>query len=193
MSRLILCVLLALLLVAPAHAADKMRIVASFSILGDMARQVAGDDAEVVVLVGPNGDAHIFEPLPADAEKLAGAKLVLVNGLGLDNWIDRLVAASGYKGPVVTVSKGVEPRTMVEADSGSKQVVTDPHAWQDLANGVVYVSNIVDALSTADPANAGRYRAAGDRYIETLRALDGDVRRRIEKVAARQAPGHHQP
>ena len=182
MSRLILCVLLALLLVAPAHAADKMRIVASFSILGDMARQVAGDDAELVVLVGPNGDAHIFEPLPADAEKLAGARVLLVNGLGLDNWMDRLVAASGYKGPVVTVSKGVEPRTMV-GDSGSKQVVADPHAWQDLANGVVYVSNIVDALSAADPANAGRYRAAGDRYIETLRALDGDVRRRIEKVA----------
>ena len=62
-------------------------------------------------------------------------------------------------------------------------MVADPHAWQDLANGVVYVSNIVDALSAADPANAGRYRAAGDRYIETLRALDGDVRRRIEKVA----------
>ena len=165
MSRLILCVLLALLLVAPAHAADKMRIVASFSILGDMARQVAGDDAELVVLVGPNGDAHIFEPLPADAEKLAGARVLLVNGLGLDNWTDRLVAASGYKGPVVTVSKGVEPRTMV-GDSGSNQVVADPHAWQDLANGVVYVSNIVDALSAADPANAGRYRAAGDRYIE---------------------------
>ena len=182
MSRLILSVLLGVLLVVPAHAADKIRIVASFSILGDMARQIAGDDTEVVALVGPDGDAHIFEPLPADAAKLASAKLVLVNGLGLDNWMDRLVAASGYKGPVVTLSKGVEPRTMVDTDSGSEQVVTDPHAWQDLANGVVYVTNIVDALSTADPANAGRYRAAGDRYIETLRALDGEVRSRIEKV-----------
>lgn len=182
MSRLILSVLLGVLLVVPAHAADKIRIVASFSILGDMARQIAGDDTEVVALVGPDGDAHIFEPLPADAAKLASAKLVLVNGLGLDNWMDRLVAASGYKGPVVTLSKGVEPRTMVDTDSGSGQVVTDPHAWQDLANGVVYVTNIVDALSTADPANAGRYRAAGDRYIETLRALDGEVRSRIEKV-----------
>jgi zinc/manganese transport system substrate-binding protein len=182
MQKIALASLMMMLLVMPVQAADKIHVIASFSILGDMVEQVAGDRAEVAVLVGPNGDAHTFEPLPSDAKKLANAKLVLVNGLGLDPWMDRLVSASGYKGPVVVASKGVEPRTMVEEESGSKHIVTDPHAWQDLANGVIYISNIVEALSKADPANAAQYRSVGDRYIAKLRALDAEVRQQIDKV-----------
>jgi ABC-type Zn uptake system ZnuABC Zn-binding protein ZnuA len=75
--------------------AEKMQVIASFSILGDMVKQVAGDKAAVLTLVGPNGDANVFDPLPADAQKLTSAKLVFVNGLGLDSWIDRLTSASG--------------------------------------------------------------------------------------------------
>jgi zinc/manganese transport system substrate-binding protein len=182
MRKLALAVFVTLLLVLPAHAAEKIQVVASFSILGDMAAEIAGGKADIVVLVGANGDAHTFEPSPADAKKLSDSKLVLVNGLGLDGWMERLVAASGYTGPVVVASRGIEPRTMTEEESGSSETVIDPHAWQDLTNGIVYVANIVDALAKADPANAADYRARGDRYVGRLRALDADIRREIATV-----------
>src|SRR5262245_33113144 len=182
MRKLALAVLLTLLPVLPAHAAEKIQVVASFSILGDMAAEIAGDKADIVVLVGANGDAHTFEPSPADARKLSDSKLVLVNGLGLDGWMERLVAASGYTGPVIVASRGIEPRTMIEEEPGSSRTVIDPHAWQDLTNGIVYVANIVDALAKADPANAADYRARGERYVDRLRALDADIRREIAKV-----------
>jgi zinc/manganese transport system substrate-binding protein len=182
MRKIALAFLMMLPLVLPVRAADKIHVIASFSILGDMVKQIAGDRAEVAVLVGPNGDAHTFEPLPSDAKKLTDAKLVLVNGLGLDPWMDRLISASSYKGPVVVASKGVEPRTMVEDETGNKKTVTDPHAWQDLSNGVIYISNIVEALSKVDPVNAAQFRAVGDQYIGKLRALDADVRQQIDKV-----------
>ncbi len=180
--KLALAALVALSLVLPVRAAEKIQVVASFSILGDMAAEIAGDKADILVLVGPNGDAHAFEPSPADAKKLSDAELVLVNGLALDGWMDRLAKASGYTGPVVIASSGIEPRTMIEEESGSSETVVDPHAWQDLSNGVVYVSNIVEALAKADPSNAADYRARGERYIGRLRALDADIRREIAKV-----------
>jgi zinc/manganese transport system substrate-binding protein len=183
MRQLAYALVTMLLLVLPASAADRIQVVASFSILGDMVAQVAGDRAEVLVLVGPNGDAHAFEPLPSDAKKLSNSKLVIVNGLGLDGWMDRLVSASGYTGPVVVASKGVEPRTMVEEGS-SGETATDPHAWQDISNGIVYVTNIVNALAAADPANAAHYRVGGERYIDQLRSLDADIRQQIAKVPA---------
>ena len=182
MHKLALAALVALSLVLPVRAAEKIQVVASFSILGDMAAEIAGDKADILVLVGPNGDAHAFEPSPADAKKLSDSKLVLVNGLALDGWMDRLAKASGYTGPVVIASSGIEPRTMIGEESGSSETVVDPHAWQDLSNGVVYVSNIVEALAKADPANAADYRARGERYIGRLRALDADIRREIAKV-----------
>ena len=182
MRKLALAVLVTLLLVLPVQAAEKIQVVASFSILGDMAAEIAGDKADIVVLVGANGDAHTFEPSPADARKLSDSKLVLINGLGLDGWMERLVAASGYTGPVIVASRGIEPRTMIEEEPGSSKTVIDPHAWQDLTNGIVYVANIVDALAKADPANAADYRAREERYIDRLRALDADIRREIAKV-----------
>jgi len=182
MHKFALSLLVTLFLAMPAGAAEKIQVVASFSILGDMASEIAGDKADIRVLVGPNGDAHSFEPTPADARKLSDSKLVLVNGLGLDGWMERLVAASGYTGPVVVASRRIEPRTMIEQGSANSETVTDPHAWQDLSNGVVYVSNIVDALAKADPANAAEYRARGERYISKLQTLDADIRREIAKV-----------
>jgi zinc/manganese transport system substrate-binding protein len=182
MRTLALLIFAMLVMTLPAGAAERMQIIASFSILGDMVSQLAGDKADVTVLVGPNGDAHTFEPSPSDAKELTSSKLVFVNGLGLDSWMDRLAAASGYKGPMVVASKGVEPRTMVEEEGGSNQTITDPHAWQDLSNGVIYVANIVAALSKADPDNAAQYRAAGDQYVAKLRVLDADIRQQIDKV-----------
>src|SRR6059058_1696296 len=150
MSRFLGAIIVALsMLVLPASAAEKLKIVASFSVLGDMVKQIAGDHAEVTTLVGPDGDAHTFEPSPADARKIADADIVFINGLGLERWMEPLAKSAGYKGPMAVASTGVQTRTMVEDEEGSAQAVTDPHAWQDLKNGVIYTNSIVAALSKA--------------------------------------------
>lgn len=157
------------------EAATPLRVVASFSILGDMVRIVGGDRVQVATLVGPDGDVHAFEPRPADARALAGADLVVVNGLGLEGWLGRLVKASGYKGPVVTASDGVTPRTM----DGN---VPDPHAWQDLRNGETYVRNIAAGLEAADPAGRHDFERNAQAYLAGIRAEDAKVREAIAKV-----------
>lgn len=115
MKRLLSLLLLAL--TAPPVAAEPLRVVASFSILGDMAATVGGDRVSVRTLVGPDGDAHVYQPSPADAEALARAGLFLANGLGFDRWADRLAAAAGYRGPIVVASAGVTPRAFDEDDA----------------------------------------------------------------------------
>ena len=183
MARLFGIVLFALsLLVTSASAAAKLKIVASFSILGDMVQEVAGKHADVTTMVGPDGDAHTFEPSHADAKKIADADIIFTNGLGLEPWMEPLTKSAEYKGSLSVASTGIEARTMVEEEEGSSQTVTDPHAWQDLRNGVVYVRNIIAALSQADPAHASDYKSAGDAYIVDLQALDSDVRKEIASV-----------
>jgi zinc/manganese transport system substrate-binding protein len=169
-------------LVASASAAEKPNIVVSFSILGDMVKEIAGDHADVTTLVGPDGDAHTFEPSPADAKKIADADLIFLNGLGLEPWMEPLTKSAEYKGPLVVASSGIEARTMIEEEGGSSQTVTDPHAWQDLRNGAIYAANIVAALSQADPSHATDYKSTGDAYIAALQALDGDIRKQITMV-----------
>ena len=120
-------------------------------------REVGGSGVEVSTIVGPNGDAHVYEPTPADGRKLARARLVFVNGLGFEGWIDRLIAASKTKAKIVTVSAGVAPR---QGEEG-----LDPHAWQDVANARRYVENIRDALVAAEPARAAIYRGERGRAI----------------------------
>ncbi len=124
-----------LIAAGPAPAQDKMRVVATFSILADLAKNVGGDAVDVASLVGPNGDAHAYAPSPADAKRLADAKLILVNGLGFEGWIDRLVKASGTKAQVVAASRGVKPRQVKDAHGdGHDHGTSDPHAWQSVAN-----------------------------------------------------------
>ena len=142
-------------------------VVASFSILGDFVREVGGSGVEVSTIVGPDGDAHVYEPTPADARKLAAAKLVFVNGLGFEGWIDRLIAASKTQAKIVTASAGVTPRRTGEG--------LDPHAWQDVANAKRYVENIRDALVAAEPAHAKNFEANAARYLAKLDALDREV------------------
>jgi zinc/manganese transport system substrate-binding protein len=175
-----------------AHAADeagKVEAVASFSILGDMVREVGGDRIAVTTLVGPNGDAHVFSPTPADAKALAGAKLFFVNGLGFEGWMDRLVKASGFKGDVVVTSDGITPRHLAEGhghhddDKGhAEEEETDPHAWQNLANGKLYVGNIRDALIKADPEGRAIYEANAARYLEAIEEEDRAVREAVAKL-----------
>src|SRR5262245_14713378 len=172
---------IAALLAGPAAAQDKVRVVATFSILADLARNVGGDAVEVTSLVAPNGDAHAYAPSPADARRLADAKLILVNGLGFEGWIDRLVKASGSKAPVITATKGIKPRQMSDAD-GHDHGKTDPHAWQSVANAKIYVANIRDALVKADPARAASYEANASAYLARLDALEADIKKSIATI-----------
>jgi zinc/manganese transport system substrate-binding protein len=177
------------------QAADPLlEVVASFSILGDMVKTVGGDRVQVITLVGPDGDAHVFEPTPADAKAIGDAKVVFINGLGLEQgWMPRLIEASNYKGPVVVTSKGTKTLRMKEEGENGKErasahehgkphMVDDPHAWQNLANGKIYVENIVAGFSAADPAGAEIYRANGQSYITEIDKLDAEVRTKLAAI-----------
>src|SRR3954468_13058098 len=135
----------------PLGAQEKIKIVASFSILGDFARNVGGDRVDVTTLVGPNGDVHVYTPAPADAKKIADAKLIIVNGLGLEGWLPRLVQSSGSKAQVITASAGIAPLKLGSA--------ADPHGWQSVPNAKIYVTDIANALAAADPDDAELFRA----------------------------------
>ena len=168
-----------------AAAAEPVPVVATFSILADLTRQVGGPQVAVTALVAPGGDAHVYQPSPADAQAINKAKLVVVNGLGMEGWIDRLIKASGTKAALVVASQGVTPQTMQEEEGGgAPRTVTDPHAWQNLANGQIYARNIAEALAKADPANAALYRQRAQDYGQSLQALDGWVRQQIATVPA---------
>jgi zinc/manganese transport system substrate-binding protein len=158
----------------PVQAQDRLKVVASFSILGDFVKNVGGDRVDVTTLVGPNGDVHVYTPTPADAKKIADAKLVIINGLGLEGWLPRLIQASGSQAPVITATMGITPLRL-----GSD---ADPHAWQSVANAKIYAANIRDALAAADPADAETFSANGRRYQAELDALEAEVRAAIEKI-----------
>lgn len=175
MRRRFLLIALALIAVAgPARAEPRLNVVASFSILGDFVRHVGGDRVAVTTLVGPDSDAHVYSPTPADAKKIADAKLVFVNGLGFEGWLPRLVKSAGGKAAIVTVTSGIAPLKL-----GSE---ADPHAWQSVANAKIYVANVRDALAAADPANAETFKANASRYLADLDALDREVRAAVAQI-----------
>lgn len=210
---LTLCLSLALGFAAlPARADEQapLKIVASFSILADMAKNVAGARAEVTTLVGPDADAHVFEPGPAHVAQLAEADVLIINGLGFEPWLVRLAASAKSKAKYVTASFGVNPISLEEGhhhhhghshdhdhDHGHSHghghghdkdgypkapQDFDPHAWQDIRNGIVYVRNIAIALAEKDPANATLYEANAESYITELKKLDGWVRAEIGRL-----------
>jgi zinc/manganese transport system substrate-binding protein len=161
-----------------AEAADKIKAIASFSILGDMVKQVGGDRVEVAALVGPDGDAHVYEPTPADAKNLSAANILFVNGLGFEGWMDRLENSSGFKGKVVVASNGVKSRQMVE----DEKKITDPHAWQSLANGKLYVANIRDGLIAVDPDGRATYEANAAKYLGEIAGEEARVNEALGKL-----------
>ncbi|SEA94670.1 metal ABC transporter solute-binding protein, Zn/Mn family [Rubrimonas cliftonensis] len=177
--RLLLSSALALSPLA-ALAGAPLKVVASFSILGDLVGQVGGKRIALTTLVGPDGDAHVYQPTPADARAVAAADLVIVNGLGFEGWIDRLIAASGFDGPVAVASDGVDV-LMVEGDAahghshGHEHGDVDPHAWQSVPAVSAYLANIADALIDADPDGAEAYAASRDAYLEELAALEAEI------------------
>jgi zinc/manganese transport system substrate-binding protein len=177
---------LAALFAAPsARAQDRLNVIASFSILGDFVKNVGGDRVEVATLVGPNGNAHVYAPSPGDAKKVADAKLVFVNGLGFEGWLERLVKASGTKAPIVVATKGIKPLERAgEHGHDHDHGRADPHAWQSVANAKIYVANIRDALIAANPAGKDAYLANAAAYLAKLDALERDVREVVAKIPA---------
>jgi zinc/manganese transport system substrate-binding protein len=161
-----------------ARAGATLRTTASFSILADMARQVAGDLASVRSLVPTDGDAHTFEPRPSDLRAVADAQLLIENGLAFEGWMGRLRLAANYTGPVVVASTGVKSRKMVEG----REAVIDPHAWQDPHNGEIYATNITDGLIAADAGRAVSYRAGGQAYIDEIRKTDTWIVRSLADI-----------
>jgi zinc/manganese transport system substrate-binding protein len=159
-------------------AAGKIEVVTSFSILGDLAREVGGDRVAVTTIVAPNGDAHTFHPTPADARRLGNAKVLVINGLGLEGWMARLQEASDFRGIVITASKGVKPLEMLE----HAKKLTDPHAWQNLQNGKLYVANIRDGLIAADPDGKATFTANAANLATEIDKLDAEVRASIGKL-----------
>ncbi|MEO8390238.1 MAG: metal ABC transporter substrate-binding protein [Polaromonas sp.] len=164
-----------------AVAADQIPVVASFSILGDLVRVVGGDGVAVTSLVGPDEDAHVFEPKPADARSLVHGRLLVTNGLGFEPWAQKLVKSTGYKGQAVVASQGVKARTM-PGEKGQKE--TDPHAWQDPGNVVLYVRNIAAALARLDPAGAATYQGNSEAYVKELQALDTWAQEQLSAIPA---------
>ncbi len=168
-------------------ATSRLKVVASFSILADLAQQVGGDAVEVLPLVGPNGDAHVFEPTPQDAMKLQQARVLVTNGLGFEGWMPRLKSAAGFKGLEIVASRGIKPRSFdahahderQEHEAHAHDHAQDPHAWQDVGNAATYVRNIAEGFSKADPSNAAHYRAREATYVARLDALDARIRKKL--------------
>lgn len=188
-ALLALCILGA----SSAAAAEPVRIVASFSILADMVREVGREHVEVRSLVGPNGDAHVYEPTPADARDTAAADLIVVNGFGFEGWLDRLVQSSGYSGPIAIATNGVTPLRFGEAagheehpgeghDHSAENI--DPHAWQSIANAQIYVKNIATALCEVDPEDCVEYERNAAAYSGELAGVDASIKSGFAAVPA---------
>ena len=188
-----------------AQSSSPVKVVASFSIIADMVQQVGGPLVQVHSLVGPDSDAHVFNPTPNDARQLAKADMVVINGMGYEGWIERLIKASGFRGPVVVASDGISAIAMGDDDQhdkpssgksshqhshthGSKndQRAMDPHAWQDLNNAKVYVANIRDALIALKPQDRQQLVMQADRYLSQIAALEDKLRTEFAAIAQDQ-------
>ncbi|MGL1832317.1 metal ABC transporter substrate-binding protein [Rhodocyclaceae bacterium SMB388] len=165
---------------------EPLTVVTSFSILGDLARQIGGDDIRVISLIGPDEDAHGYQPRPSDSRLIGEAGLVIVNGLGFDTWLERVASSTGRSGRVVIVSEGIDAieNAYGQAHAGHDHGPGDPHAWQDVANARVYARNIARAFAQADPSRADVYRRRAEAYDQALAALDAEIRSTLSVLPA---------
>ncbi|MBN9468557.1 MAG: metal ABC transporter substrate-binding protein [Bosea sp.] len=162
----------------------KLSVVASFSILADFVREVGGERVALTTLVGPDGDAHVYSPSPADAKAMAAASLVVVNGLKFEGWLTRLLKSSGTKAKLATATEGITPLKMQDDGHGHGHGSEDPHAWQSVSNAKVYVANILKALSAADPAGKAIYEANAAAYLAKLDALETEIKAAVARIPA---------
>ncbi|MBP6986284.1 MAG: zinc ABC transporter substrate-binding protein [Alphaproteobacteria bacterium] len=167
--------LLSWLFLTTAEAAP-MKVVTTFSILMDLVKQVGGEDVSVQAIVGPNEDAHVFDPTPQHSLMIANADIVFVNGLGLEGWIDRLIEASGFTGPIVTVSNGIN--SLQSPDNATP----DPHAWHSIPAVMIYIDNIATALSKKNPENASKYFQRATSFKQRLRLLNEWIIDEVDKI-----------
>jgi zinc/manganese transport system substrate-binding protein len=164
-----------------------IKAVASFSILGDLVRQVGGGRVNVDVLVGPGADAHVFQPTPSHAKQVTQAQVVFANGLGFEGWMQRLLDTAGYKGKPVLVSQGIKPLQAEEHDHGHHgHSEADPHAWQSVPNAMTYVANIAKGLCAADATGCDGYKKNAEAYTGQLQALDAEIKAGWAAVPAAQ-------
>lgn len=169
-----------------------LQVVASFSILGDMVKEIGGRHVNVVTIVGPNADTHSFEPTPQSIQALARAQVLVENGLGFETWLPRLVESSGFKGVRVVASKGIRLRELAVGhddaalahNDAQPNVNIDPHAWQNLQSGMIYARNIADGLAHADPDHAADYQRRVKKYVAKMEKLDVEVRAALDAIPA---------
>jgi zinc/manganese transport system substrate-binding protein len=191
-AALVMSVITLTSLGAAAAFAEPLKVVASFTIIADFARNVGGNRVAVTTIVGPDGDAHVYEPKPADAVAMVGADVVLVNGLHFEGFLQRLVEASATKASIVTLTAGVTPINFKPefadadaaegADTSDGKAVVDPHAFQSIANARIYVKNIADAFCAADSDGCVSYQTNAAAYTKKLDALEGDVNAAIQSI-----------
>jgi zinc/manganese transport system substrate-binding protein len=165
-----------------AEAGERLKVVASFSILGDFAQEIGGEHVSVVTLVGPNGDAHVYEPTPMDLKRVSEASVIIINGLGLEGWITRLIDASGTKAQIAEASKGVVPRTFTAEEAGEGQGAVDPHAFQSVSNAKIYVNNIAAAFCAADEKDCKAFKDNASAYVAQLDSLESEVKESIGRI-----------
>lgn len=163
---------------ARANLQAPLHVVASFSILGDMANEVGGSTVKVETLVGPDTDVHTYEPTPADAVKISQADLIIINGLGLEGWLDRLIAASNTHAKIITATTGIKPHKM---DEDGKQI-TDPHAWQNLENGKIYVQNIAAAFEAALPELKNSIHSRAAEYTGKIDHENNEIKEMVASI-----------
>jgi zinc/manganese transport system substrate-binding protein len=171
------------LFTAHANAAEPIRVVASFSILGDLVQVVGGDRVNVITLAGPDADAHTFEPKPLDAKAILQSRLFVINGLSFEPWAQKLAKSANYKGQTLVASLGIKPRSM-PPEKGHHHADTDPHAWQDPSNVMIYVKNIAKSLSSLDPEGAISYQKNSEAYLKELLALDQFAKDQMATIPA---------
>ncbi len=180
MKRLLALFIFLISAIPNSFAAQPVRVVATFSILGDIVQQVGGARVQVTTLVGAGGDAHSYQPSAQDAKALANAQIIVSNGLGFEPWIQKLISTSGTKAINLEASRGVVVRHLEEVETSHAhahdKALPDPHAWNDVTNGIQYVANIRDALIKADPEGKAEYQTRAATYTVQLESINVDAK-----------------
>jgi zinc/manganese transport system substrate-binding protein len=158
-------------------SANKIRVVASFSVLGDMVEVLGGERVDVVTLVGPDSDGHLYQPTPSDGRKISQSDLVVINGLHFEGWITRLITSAGYTGPLVTATDGVNILYLADEP--------DPHAWQSLANAKIYARNITSALQALQPDHRDYFERRFEHYASGINTLQQAAKTRFDSIPSR--------
>ncbi|MDB6102235.1 MAG: periplasmic solute binding protein [Gammaproteobacteria bacterium] len=153
-----------------------LRVVASFTVLSDLTHEIGADLVTVQSLVGPDGDAHVYQPTPTDVRAVGSARIVVLNGLGFEGWMSRLLDSAQFHGVLVIATDGLVPRS-----AGGHP---DPHAWQDPRNVQIYVTNIGNALLHSLPAHGDQLKARMEQYIERLNQLDHTLKKQFGEIPA---------